>query len=244
MKKDRPEIFVTLKQRRFLLWTATRATAVARHGFDCCFSLSSSRSLSLFPPSFFFRSSASRRDTRKQLLLHRWPTRHTARRLARCGANANSNSLFFIARAARIQRGPGASTSSMVHRPASAPTRCDAAASPSARPWPRASYFSYAESARLPKNHNASIDVHARYKSRVRVYVENKGVGVVDFSFLEHSRWRSKVKSTLSLFARKTEQARTNTNKRCSHSLKQVVRSRSLIWFRSDFRLEQNGKGK
>lgn len=54
MKKDQREIFVTLKQRRFLLWTAaTRATAVARHGFDCCFSLSSSRSLSLFPPSFF-----------------------------------------------------------------------------------------------------------------------------------------------------------------------------------------------
>lgn len=94
-------IFVTLKQRRFLLWTATRATAVARHGFDCCFSLSSSRSLSLFPPSFFFRSSASRRDTRKQLLLYRWSTRRASSHGG--GANANSNSLFFNARATRIQ---------------------------------------------------------------------------------------------------------------------------------------------
>jgi len=55
---------VTLKQRRFLLWAATRATAVARHGFDCCFSLSSSCSLSLFLPSFFLLLCVASRHTK------------------------------------------------------------------------------------------------------------------------------------------------------------------------------------
>ena len=110
MKKDQREIFVTLKQRRFLLWTATRATAVARHGFDCCFSLSSSRSLSLFPPSFFFAPL-------RRVATHENSCYFTAGRRGRAsprrcgGANANSNSLFFIARATRIHRGLSASTS-------------------------------------------------------------------------------------------------------------------------------------
>jgi len=105
---------VTLKQRRFLLRTALRGVRRAgRHGFDCCFSLSSSLiPFPAFHPPFFFLFSflsplllASRRDTRKQLLLRRRPPRAAARRGR---ANAISDLLFFMS---RVPHAYGTSTS-------------------------------------------------------------------------------------------------------------------------------------
>lgn len=136
MKKDRREIFVTLKQRRFLLWTATRATAVARHGFDCCFSLSSSRSLSLFLPSFFF--APLRRVATHENSCYFTAGRRAARRLAAAAAQTRIRIRSFSLRVPHAYSGgPGASTSYgastsirilRIHRRA-----CNATVSPSAR---------------------------------------------------------------------------------------------------------------
>jgi len=154
MKKDQREIFVTLKQRRFLLWTAaTRATAVARHGFDCCFSLSSSRSLSLFPPSFFFVP--LRRVATHENSCYFTAGRRAARRLAAAAAQTRIRIRSFSLRVPHAYpRGPGASIS---YGASTSIRVCNTTVSPSIRPWPRASHFSCAESARLSKNHNATF---------------------------------------------------------------------------------------
>lgn len=124
MKKNQREIFVTLKQRRFLLWTATWATAVARHGFDCCFSLSSSRSLSLFLPSFFSLLCVASRHTKTAVTSPLVDA--VARRLAAAAAQTRIRICSFSLRVPHAYIADSVLRPPTVHRPPSThstPTR-------------------------------------------------------------------------------------------------------------------------
>lgn len=158
---------------------STRATAVARHGFDCCFSLSSSRSLSLFPLSFFSLLCVASRHTKTAVTsppVDRWfATRSGRAARRRAAAQTRVRIRSFSLRVPHAYSVPVLRPPT-VHRPAFA-YYTDAAVTRShhlPHGPDRAHRISRARNRRasrktITSHANASINVHARYKLRVRV---------------------------------------------------------------------------